>query len=320
MSEEKTKTEFDGTMEALRRAESVLPDFTSSYDSQIRRLYDEIVNRPAFRYDPAGDPLYQSYRTQMVGEGQRAMRDTMGQAASLTGGYGSSYAQSVGQQEYEYYLQRLGQVMPQLYQAAWERYNAEGDELKGLFDSTMALAQDEVGRAKDRYDMAAKLEEQAYRRGQDKLDRDLAREQLQYQRQQAGYSQMLAQEKLDYERGEKSYQNMMKLITQSGYMPSDAELSAAGMSRGQAQALRNDYLMKNPAALVMSGGLDGSDLLGLLAGGYSGGASAAGGNKGSGGGYTIPTGPINSIPGSKEQMKLAANQKGSGSNGKSRRL
>lgn len=320
MSEEKTKTEFDSTMEALRRAESVLPDFTSSYDSQIRRLYDEIVNRPAFRYDPAGDPLYQSYRTQMVGEGQRAMRDTMGQAASLTGGYGSSYAQSVGQQEYEYYLQRLGQVMPQLYQAAWERYNAEGDELEGLFDSTMALAQDEVGRAKDRYDMAAKLEEQAYRRGQDKLDRDLAREQLQYQRQQAGYSQMLAQEKLDYERGEKSYQNMMKLITQSGYMPSDAELSAAGMSRGQAQALRNDYLMKNPAALVMSGGLGGSDLLGLLAGGYSVGASAAGGNKGSGGGYTIPTGPINSIPGSKEQIKLAANQKGSGSNGKSRRL
>ncbi len=169
MSEEKTKTEFDSTMEALRRAESVLPDFTSSYDSQIRRLYDEIVNRPAFRYDPAGDPLYRSYRTQMVTEGQRAMRDTMGQAASLTGGYGSSYAQSVGQHEYEYYLQRLGQVMPQLYQAAWERYNAEGDALKGLFDSTMALAQDEVGRAKDRYDMAAKLEEQAYQRGQDEL-------------------------------------------------------------------------------------------------------------------------------------------------------
>lgn len=316
MSEEKAKTEFDSTMEALRRAESVLPDFTSSYDSQIRRLYDEIVNRPAFRYDPAGDPLYQSYRTQMVTEGRRAMRDTMGQAASLTGGYGSSYAQNVGQQEYEYYLQRLGQVMPQLYQAAWERYNAEGDERKSLFDSTMALAQDELGRAKDRYDMAAKLEEQAYQRGQDKLDRDLAREQLQYQRQQTAYSQALAQEKLDYERGEKNYQNMMKLITQSGYMPSDAELAAAGMSREQAQALRNNYLMKNPMALFMSGGLGGSDLLGLLAGG----ASAAGGSTGSSGGYTLPSGPTGGIPGAKEQMKLDANQKGSGSNGKRRRL
>ena len=318
MSEEKTKTEFDSTMEALRRAESVLPDFTSSYDTQIRRLYDEIVNRPAFRYDPAGDPLYQSYRTQMVGEGQRAMRDTMGQAAALTGGYGSSYAQSVGQQEYEYYLQRLGQVMPQLYRAAWERYSAEGDELRGLFDSTMALAKDEVSRGKDRYDMAAKLEEQVYQREQDRLDRELAREQLQYQRQQAGYSQMLAQEKLNYERGEKSYQNMMKLITQSGYMPSDAELSAAGMSRAQAQALRSSYLMKNPMALVMSGGLGGGNLPGLLTGGYStGGYSSAGGYANSKGGYTLPGGVMS---GSKEQMKLAANQKGSGSNGKSRRL
>ena len=92
-------TEFDSTMEALRRAESALPDFTSSYDGEIRRLYDEIVNRPAFRYDPRSDPLYQSYRSQMVTEGERAMRDTMGQAAALTGGYGSSYAQGVGQQE-----------------------------------------------------------------------------------------------------------------------------------------------------------------------------------------------------------------------------
>ena len=105
---EKEKTEFDSTMEALRRAESALPDFTSSYDGEIRRLYDEIINRPTFRYDPQSDPLYQSYRTRMVTEGERAMRDTMGQAAALTGGYGSSYAQGVGQQEYELYLQRLG--------------------------------------------------------------------------------------------------------------------------------------------------------------------------------------------------------------------
>ena len=310
---EKEKTEFDSTMEALRRAESVLPDFTSSYDGQIRRLYDEIVNRPAFRYDPAGDPLYQSYRSQMVTEGERAMRDTMGQAASLTGGYGSSYAQGVGQQEYERYLQRLGQVMPQLYQAAWERYSAEGDELRGRFDMTMKLAQDETSRAKDRYDEAARLEDQDYRRRWD-------REQMQYQQAQASYSRMLAQEKLNYERGEKNYQNMMKLITQSGYMPSDAELAAAGMSRAQAQALRSSYLMKNPMAMFMSGGFGDFGLPGSYpsgnsaAGGYTGSGYTGSGYTGGGGGSTGGT------PGTKEQMKLDANQKGSGSNGKHRRL
>ena len=64
--EEKRETEFNSTMEALRRAESTLPDFTSSYDDEIRRLYEEIVTRPAFRYDPLNDPLYQNYRTQAV--------------------------------------------------------------------------------------------------------------------------------------------------------------------------------------------------------------------------------------------------------------
>ena len=296
-------TEFDSTMEALRRAESALPDFTSSYDGEIRRLYDEIVNRPAFRYDPRSDPLYQSYRSQMVTEGERAMRDTMGQAAALTGGYGSSYAQGVGQQEYELYLQRLGQVMPQLYKAAWERWSAEGDELKGLFDTTMTLARDEIGREKDRFDEAARLEEQSYQRGQDKLDR------------------AEALEKRNYDRSEKSYQKLMSLISQSGYSPSDAELSAAGMSRAQAQALRNGYLMKNPMAMVMSGGLPAG--LSALTGSYAGGGSAKGSSY-AGGGYSGTGGSTGNgaktAAGSKEQIKLAANQKGSNTSGKTRRL
>lgn len=311
---ENEKTEFDSTMEALRRAESALPDFTSSYDGEIRRLYDEIVNRPAFRYDPRSDPLYQSYRTQMVTEGERAMRDTMGRAAALTGGYGSSYAQGVGQQEYELYLQRLGQVMPQLYKAAWERYSAEGDELRGLFDATMALAQDELGREKDRYNEAARLEEQAYQRNQDKLDREMALDQMQYQRAQTNYANALAQEKLSYERGEKSYQKMVSLISQSGYSPSDAELNAAGMSRAQAQALRSSYLLKNPAAMLMSGGLTLPGVLTGAAAGVSLPAVYTGSSTG-----TAGTGARTNA-GSKEQIKLAANKKGSSSGGKQRRL
>ena len=98
--EEKIRSEFDDTMQALRQAESILPDFTSSYDGVISRLYEQIVSRPAFQYDPLGDPLYRNYRTQMITEGSRAMRDTAGEASALTGGYGSTYAQSLGQQQY----------------------------------------------------------------------------------------------------------------------------------------------------------------------------------------------------------------------------
>ena len=88
---------YAATMAALKQAEQELPDFSSSYDGEIGRLFEKIVQRPAFQYDPEGDPLFNSYRDRTVREGRLAMRDTMGQAAHLTGGYGSSYGQAVGQ-------------------------------------------------------------------------------------------------------------------------------------------------------------------------------------------------------------------------------
>lgn len=57
------------------------------------------------------------------------MADTLGQTAHLTGGYGSSYAQSAAQQSYQRYLQQLSDVLPQLQSAAYSRYRDEGDAL-----------------------------------------------------------------------------------------------------------------------------------------------------------------------------------------------
>jgi hypothetical protein len=47
----------------------------------------------------------------------------------MTGGYGSSYAASVGNQAYQASLQQLNDVIPQLYQMAYDRYNQEGQDL-----------------------------------------------------------------------------------------------------------------------------------------------------------------------------------------------
>lgn len=348
-SAEKRETDYSSTMEALRRAESTLPDFTSSYDDEIKRLYEQIVTRPAFRYDPLSDPLYQGYRTQMVTEGERAMRDTMGQAASLTGGYGSSYAQGVGQLQYDYYLQRLGQVMPELYKAAWEKWSAEGDDLYRRFDASLDLRQDEEGRTRERYNQAVAIEQQAYDREQDRLNRETAaeqqayqreqdrlnradaREKLAYQREQDRLAQAAAQEKLDYERGEKSYQKLVSLITQSGYMPTSTELAQAGMSAAQAQALRRNYLMNNPTA-ALYGGLPVSSLAGLAASAKStdpyGGVPISSAAARSGTSYSPARTSAYSGAGagssaaalSREQIKLAANQKGANTKGKQRRL
>jgi hypothetical protein len=57
------------------------------------------------------------------------MADTMGQAAKLTGGYGNSNAQMVGQQAYQGYLQALTDKIPELAQLAYQRYTQEGQDL-----------------------------------------------------------------------------------------------------------------------------------------------------------------------------------------------
>jgi len=203
-------------MEALRAAENTLPDYTSSYDAEIRELYGKIINRPQFTYSPENDPVYGAYRERYVREGQYAMRDTMGQAAALTGGYGSSYAQAVGQQQYNAYLQKLSDALPQLYAQAYERYRAEGEGLN------------------DRLDAAGKLAEAEYGRQRDKA------EDAKFAMQWQG-----TKDKQDFDRQQVNYKNLYDIILKTGYEPTEQELAAGGMSQAQAEALRYQYLKAN---------------------------------------------------------------------------
>ena len=94
-------------------------------------------NRDPFSYDFNSDALYQQYKDQYIQQGQLAMMDTMGQAAAMTGGYGNSYAQTVGQQAYNQQLNQLNEIMPELYNMAYNRYNQEGQDLLNMYDLYM---------------------------------------------------------------------------------------------------------------------------------------------------------------------------------------
>lgn len=140
---------YDKTMQALKEAENGVPSFSSDYDETIRDLYDKIVNRQPFKYDYASDPLYGQYRESYTQQGKQAMRDTMGQAAALTGGYGSSYGQAVGQQQYDAYLQRLNDVLPQLYGMARDVYADEGNVLNTQLSLAGAMRDAEYNQFRD---------------------------------------------------------------------------------------------------------------------------------------------------------------------------
>ena len=140
---------YQQALAALQQAQQQLPSYKGTYDQQLEDVYQQIVGREKFSYDINSDALYQQYADQYTQKGQMAMMDTMGQAAALTGGYGSSYAQSVGQQAYQAYLQQLNDVVPELYGMALDQYNAEGDRLVQQFGMLGDMADTEYGRYQD---------------------------------------------------------------------------------------------------------------------------------------------------------------------------
>ena len=119
--------------DALTKYNSV-GDWKYGKEDQYSKALDALTNRKAFSYDLNGDALYQQYKDNYIQQGKMAMQDAMGQAAAMTGGYGNSYAATVGNQAYQGYLQGLNDKVPELYQLAMQRYNMEGDNLKAAYD------------------------------------------------------------------------------------------------------------------------------------------------------------------------------------------
>lgn len=123
--------------------------FQSKYSRQIADLYNKIMNRPEFKYDVSKDPLFASYKNQYMQNGQRAMQDAMGTAAALTGGYGNSWGATAGYQAYQWYLQQLNSVIPELEQYAFDKYKYYGEELRGNLNMTTNLDAIDYGRYRD---------------------------------------------------------------------------------------------------------------------------------------------------------------------------
>lgn len=124
-------------------------EYKSQWQQSLNDAMNKILNREKFTYDLNGDALYQQYKDQYVNQGKQAMMDTMGQAAALTGGYGNSYAQSVGQQTYQGYLQNLNNKIPELYQLARNNYDADTAELYNRYGLYADREDQDYGRYRD---------------------------------------------------------------------------------------------------------------------------------------------------------------------------
>ena len=121
-----------------------------TYGQSLKDQMDKINNRQKFTYDLNGDALYQQYKDQYMNQGRLASADAIGQASAMTSGYGNSYAASVGNQAYQGYLQKLNDVVPELYNMAYNRYQQEGQDMKDMYSMLQSAYNTEYGEHRDK--------------------------------------------------------------------------------------------------------------------------------------------------------------------------
>jgi len=127
--------------------------YQSDYTLEIDRLLDQVMNREAFSYDPSEDASYQRYKDRYMYLGKKAMNDAIGQAASLSGGFSNSYAESVGQQAYQDYLASFADAISQLQEMAMNSYNMESERLQNALGALKEAEADDYDKYLD--DLAA---------------------------------------------------------------------------------------------------------------------------------------------------------------------
>lgn len=130
-------------------------DFTYANQTIIEDVLKQYLNREKFSYNFNEDALYQQYKDKYIQQGKMAMQDTMGQAAALTGGYGNSYAATAGNQAYNASLENLNDIIPELYQMAYDRYNQEGQDILNKYSLLSDDRATEYGMWADKYNRLA---------------------------------------------------------------------------------------------------------------------------------------------------------------------
>ena len=144
-----TVQQADAALKAIQAAQPGA--YQSKWQSQVDSIINQILNREKFSYDFNEDALYKQYAEQYTRGGKLAMQDTMGQASAMTGGYGSSYASTAGNQAYQEYLSKLNEVIPELYGMALDRYQMEGQEMYNQYGLLSSQEQQDYARYMDSY-------------------------------------------------------------------------------------------------------------------------------------------------------------------------
>ena len=125
--------------------------YTSKYGAALDNILAQIQNPKEFKWSFDGDELFKYYADLYTQKGKQASMDAMGQAAALTGGYGNSYAQQVGQQAYDQYLLSLYDKGMDLRDRAYQQHQDELANNYNIYNTLSGQDQIDYNRYRDTY-------------------------------------------------------------------------------------------------------------------------------------------------------------------------
>lgn len=238
------------------------PTYENTFAQQQKDLLDRILNREDFSWSKETDPQWSSYKKSYLREGDRATANALAQASAASGGRPSSYAVNAATQAGDYYATKLNDVIPTLYQQAYERY---------LDEYNMKLKDLNAVNQQEQLDYAKYLD----RLGQFNTDRGFAYQNYadDYDRLRSQLADVQGQDQIDYARyldevsrqqtAQDSIRGQVDAILAAGGSPSANLVSESGYSSEYVKALEDAYRKQEAEKAAKKSGSGGGGTMSL---------------------------------------------------------
>lgn len=238
------------------------PTYENAFAQQQKDLLDRILNREDFAWSKETDPQWSSYKKSYLREGDRATANALAQASAASGGRPSSYAVNAATQAGDYYATKLNDMIPTLYQQAYERY---------LDEYNMKLKDLNAVNQQEQLDYAKYLD----RLGQFNTDRGFAYQNYadDYDRLRSQLADVQGQDQIDYARyldevsrqqtAQDSIRSQVDAILAVGGSPSANLVSESGYSSEYVKALEDAYRKQEAEKAAKKSGSGGGGTMSL---------------------------------------------------------
>lgn len=238
------------------------PTYENTFAQQQKDLLDRILNREDFSWSKETDPQWSSYKKSYLREGDRATANALAQASAASGGRPSSHAVNAATQAGDYYATKLNDVIPTLYQQAYERY---------LDEYNMKLKDLNTVNQQEQLDYAKYLD----RLGQFNTDRGFAYQNYadDYDRLRSQLADVQGQDQIDYARyldevsrqqtAQDSIRSQVDAILAAGGSPSTNLVSESGYSSEYVKALEDAYRKQEAEKAAKKSGSGGGGTMSL---------------------------------------------------------